>query len=102
MDEFATLTNSEGKIDLTLSASVNGKTYSNGNLKSIYWVFEDMISWASRDTTLRPGDIIMSGTVGTGCILEIGPDDHGWIKKGDIVRFHSDILGETSNKIVEG
>ncbi len=102
MDEFADLTNSEGKIDLSLSASVNGNTYSNGNLKSIHWDFEDMISWASQDTTLRPGDIIMSGTVGTGCILEIGPEDHGWIKKGDIVRFHSDMLGETSNKIVEG
>ncbi|MCL4342057.1 MAG: fumarylacetoacetate hydrolase family protein [Candidatus Thermoplasmatota archaeon] len=102
MDEFSGLTNGDGKIDVSLSASVNGNTYSQGNLKSIHWDFEDMITWASQDTTLRPGDIIMSGTVGTGCILEIGPEEHGWLKRGDIVRFHSDMLGETSNKIVEG
>ncbi|WP_393972015.1 fumarylacetoacetate hydrolase family protein [Oxyplasma meridianum] len=102
MDEFSDLTNSDGKIDVSLSASVNGNIYSQGNLKSIHWDFEDMIAWASQDTTLRPGDIIMSGTVGTGCILEMGPEDHGWLKKGDVVMFHSDVLGETSNKIVEG
>jgi len=102
MDEFSGLTNSEGKIDVSLSASVNGNIYSQGNLKSIHWDFEDMIEWASQDTTLRPGDIIMSGTVGTGCILEIGPEEHGWLKKGDTVSFQSDMLGETSNKIVEG
>lgn len=101
MDELADRTNQEGKIDIDLTADVNGNNYSKGNLKSIHWDFEDMIAWASQDTTLRPGDIIMSGTVGTGCILEIGPEEYGWLKKGDTVQFHSDILGDTSNKLTE-
>ncbi|MHB1471887.1 MAG: fumarylacetoacetate hydrolase family protein, partial [Thermoplasmataceae archaeon] len=101
MDELVDLTNQEGKIDVDLSASVNGNHYSSGNLKSIHWDFEDMIAWASQETTLRPGDIMMSGTVGTGCILEIGHEEYGWLKRGDTVQFHSDILGDTSNKLTE-
>ncbi len=101
MDELVDRTNQEGKIDVDLSASVNGNHYSSGNLKSIHWDFEDMIAWASQETTLRPGDIMMSGTVGTGCILEIGHEEYGWLKRGDTVQFHSDILGDTSNKLTE-
>ncbi|MCL5803590.1 MAG: fumarylacetoacetate hydrolase family protein [Thermoplasmataceae archaeon] len=101
MDELVDMTNQEGKIDVDLSASVNGNHYSSGNLKSIHWDFEDMIAWASQETTLRPGDIMMSGTVGTGCILEIGHEEYGWLKRGDTVQFHSDILGDTSNKLTE-
>src|SRR3712207_8530649 len=44
---------------------------SAGRLDSLYWSFGDMISYASRGTRVVPGDLIVSGTVGTGCILEL-------------------------------
>jgi len=57
--------------DLKMTASVNGRPYSSGTFSSLYWRFGEMVAYASRGTTLRPGDIIGSGTVGTGCILEL-------------------------------
>ena len=56
---------------LAMRASVNGRQYSDGNLGDLFWSFADMISYASRGTEVRPGDIIGSGTVGTGCIADL-------------------------------
>ena len=71
-------------FDLAMTASVNGTTYSTGNLVDLHWSFEQMISFASRGTELRTGDVIGSGTVGTGCILELsgthGPDAYPWLQ----------------------
>lgn len=99
-DEMEKYLDSERKIDCNVQAFVNGLEYTNSNLNSMYWTFQEMISWASTETMIRPGDIIMSGTVGGGCILEIGADERGWLKRGDAVRFHSEILGDLSSKIV--
>lgn len=69
--------------DMTMTASVNGRVYSRGNFSDIHWNFDELIEHASRGTRLRTGDIIGSGTVGTGCILELarshGADAYpGW------------------------
>jgi len=84
-------------FDITITASVNGRRYSEGNLSTIYWSFAQMISYASRGTQLRPGDVICSGTVGTGCILELsrvhGSDAYPYLKPGDHVRINAGILG---------
>ena len=46
------------------------------------------LAHASRDATLRPGDVLGSGTVGTGCILELTPEAvGGWLKPGDVVEL---------------
>ena len=58
-------------FDLEMSASVNGRPYSMGNADDLYWSFGQMISYASRGTRVQTGDVIASGTVGTGCILEL-------------------------------
>ena len=59
-----------------------------------------MIERASLNTKLLPGDILGSGTVGTGCILELRPENTGgWLKKGDTVRLEIDGLGTLENKI---
>ena len=55
--------------DLTMTASVNGREYSRASLADIYWSFGEMLAYASRGTRLVPGDVIGSGTCGTGCIL---------------------------------
>ena len=55
---------------------------------------------ASLNTKLLPGDILGSGTVGTGCILELRPENTGgWLKSGDTVRLEIDGLGTLENKI---
>jgi 2-keto-4-pentenoate hydratase/2-oxohepta-3-ene-1,7-dioic acid hydratase in catechol pathway len=90
--------------DLKMTASVNGRPYSSGTLASIHWRFGEMIAYASRGTTLRPGDIIGSGTVGTGCILELslvhGQDAYPWLQPGDHVRLQVDRLGVISSTIL--
>ena len=82
---------------LEMTASVNGKPYSKGNLADIYWRFGELLAYASRGTTLRPGDIIGSGTVGGGCILELsavhGPEAYPWLQPGDTVRLEVAELG---------
>ena len=60
-----------------------------------------MIERASMNAKLLPGDILGSGTVGTGCILELRPENTGgWIKKGDVIRMEVERLGVLENKIV--
>lgn len=93
-------------FDLAMTVDVNGRRYSTGNWDTIYWSFAQMISYASRGTTLRPGDVIGSGTVGTGCILELGRV-HGaeafpWLVAGDEVRIEIDQLGAVESRIIPG
>ena len=57
--------------DLNMTCSVNGRVFSKGNLSSMNWTFEQMIERISYGATIFPGDVIGSGTVGTGCLLEI-------------------------------
>jgi 2-keto-4-pentenoate hydratase/2-oxohepta-3-ene-1,7-dioic acid hydratase in catechol pathway len=89
--------------DLKMTASVNGRPYSSGTFASIYWRFGELIAYASRGTTLRPGDVIGSGTVGTGCILELarvhGEDAYPWLTSGDQVRLEVDRIGVISSTI---
>lgn len=82
-DEIADARAGKG-YDLEMEAKRNGKTIARGNWKTIHWSFEEMIAWASRDAWLHPGDLLGSGTVGGGCILEIGPNAAGgWLAAGD-------------------
>lgn len=97
---------SERGFDIALTVDVNGRRYSAGNWNSIYWSFAQMVSYASRGTTLVPGDVIGSGTVGTGCILELGRV-HGrtaypYLVPGDTVALHAEILGSLEIAVVPG
>ena len=87
-----------GRLDLSMSASINGKIVSQGNASSMYWSWPQLLAHASRDTKLLPGDVIGSGTVGTGCILELTPEvTGGWLKAGDIVQLKIERLGILEN-----
>lgn len=83
--------------DLTMTASVNGEEWSRGHSGSIHWTFEQMVAFASQHETLYPGDIIGTGTVGTGCGLELDR----WIQPGDNVSLTIDKLGTLTNPIGE-
>ncbi|MEH7362153.1 MULTISPECIES: fumarylacetoacetate hydrolase family protein [Priestia] len=89
----------EDKFDLEMSASVNGQVLSKGNFKDIYYSFGEMIERASKDVTLYPGDIIGSGTVGFGCIMELGQEVHRWLEPGDEVELKITGLGTLKNTI---
>jgi 2-keto-4-pentenoate hydratase/2-oxohepta-3-ene-1,7-dioic acid hydratase in catechol pathway len=104
-DELATARTANG-YDLRMTATVNGTPYSSGTWADLYWTFEQMISYASRGTTLVPGDIIGSGTVGTGCILELsrvhGSDTYPWLRPGDEVVLTIEGLGSVEATVVPG
>ncbi len=93
-------------FDLTMLARVNGGEYSRASLADIYWSFGEMLAYASRGTEVAPGDVIGSGTCGTGCILELslvyGEDRYPWLKPGDLVELEVEHLGLIANKVVEG
>ncbi|MGD8189746.1 fumarylacetoacetate hydrolase family protein [Brevibacillus ginsengisoli] len=103
-DELADVRISDEKgdrYDLTMIARVNGREYSRGNLADITFTFAQMIARASEDCPLYPGDVIGSGTVGSGCILELGGEEYGWLQPGDVVELEVERLGVLCNRISE-
>lgn len=91
---------SRGKrYDLTMTAAVNGREYSRGNAETMHWTFAELVAQASRNATLCPGDLIGSGTVGTGCILEFPEGTYPWLQHGDVVRLEIERLGVLENTI---
>jgi fumarylacetoacetate (FAA) hydrolase len=100
-DELADLYR-DGRLHLEMTAAVNGRVLSRGNSGSMYWTWPQLLAHASRDATLRPGDILGSGTVGTGCILELTPEAvGGWLRPGDVVELDVERLGTLRNRVVE-
>lgn len=97
------------KYNLKMQCYVNGELLSEGNAKNMHWTFGEIIQRASYGVELFPGDIIGSGTVGTGCLLEINgtnkkqnPDYiEKWLKDGDEITMTVDVLGSISNKIIK-
>ena len=100
-DELENDWDGHGKLNLRMTCHVNGNLVSDGNTNDLYHSFGDMIERASMNTKLVPGEYIGSGTVGTGCILELRPENTGgWIKKGDSVRLEIEKLGALENRII--
>jgi fumarylacetoacetate (FAA) hydrolase len=93
---------------LKMSAFVNDKRLSEGNLSDMEWTFAELIERASYGVELYPGDLIGSGTVGTGCFLELNGTgklrDPGypeqWLQPGDKIELKIDGLGTLQNQIV--
>ena len=105
LDELAdrAISSSDGvRYDLTMSARVNGRELSRGNLKDLHFTFARMIARASQSCTLHVGDLIGSGTVGTGCLLELGAVETlgRWLQPGDVVELEVERLGILRNQIV--
>jgi fumarylacetoacetate (FAA) hydrolase len=88
-----------GRHDLSMIARINGEEIARGNANTIHWTFADMIARASQSVDLVPGDVIGSGTVGDGCLLELGEDVHPWLVPGDEVELEIERLGRLRNRI---
>lgn len=88
-----------GVYDLQMVARVNGVETSRGSWKDLHWSFGEMIARASEDATLYPGDVIASGTVGTGCLLEVTRGQGPYLQPGDVVELEVERLGILRNVI---
>lgn len=99
--------------DLEMRAYHNGKVISQGNTKDMNWTFAEIIERVSYGVDIFPGDVIGSGTVGTGCYLELNgtaalkAKEEGqdftptWLKEGDSIDLEVTGLGKLSHKIVK-
>jgi 2-keto-4-pentenoate hydratase/2-oxohepta-3-ene-1,7-dioic acid hydratase in catechol pathway len=87
-----------------MRAMVNGVQWSSGELSDIYFSWTQILGYASAGTRLLPGDIIGSGTCGTGCILELRQmgrrNDRHWLQVGDRIELQVDGLGQLRNHIL--
>jgi fumarylacetoacetate (FAA) hydrolase len=98
-DELAEHELGDGRYNLTMVARVNGVERSRGNFRDIFYTFAQMIARASRDVTLEPGDVLGSGTVGTGCLLELTAGQGPWLEAGDLVELEISGLGVLHNRV---
>ena len=78
-------------------ARVNGEERSRGNLADMYHSWPAIVAHAALNTRLRPGDVLGSGTVGTGCILEHG--DGRWLQPGEVVELEVEGIGILRNRV---
>ena len=93
---------------LKMKCWVNGELLSEGNMKDMNWTFAEIVERCAYGADILPGDVIGSGTVGTGCLLELNgthklenPDyEPVWLKDGDIIEMEIKGLGKIKNKIV--
>jgi fumarylacetoacetate (FAA) hydrolase len=92
-----------GRPQASMTASVNGVEWSRGELADIHFPWGDLVAHAARDAMLRPGDLLGSGTVGTGCILELaavhGTERYPWLRPGDVVELEVQSLGALRNHV---
>lgn len=93
--------------DLEMRAYVNGRKISEGNMADMHWTFAEIIERCSYGVELLPGDIIGSGTVGTGCLLEVNGTGkrldanykEKWLKPGDKVSLEIEGIGRLNNTL---
>src|SRR6059058_2652961 len=81
----------------TMLARVNGEERSRGRLSDMHFSWGELVAQAARNTVLRPGDVLGSGTVGTGCILEHG--DGRWLRSGDVLELEVEGIGTLRNTV---
>lgn len=104
LEDFAISGPHGKKHNLRMKCFVNGKQVSDGNLKDMTWSFAQILERVSYGVTVYPGEVIGSGTVGTGCFLELNGSkitDNQWLKPGDQIVLEIEQLGRLENTIIE-
>ena len=89
-----------------MTARVNGVEWSRADLDGLWWSFAEMLAYASESAPVRRGDVLASGTCGTGCILELslvhGSEKFPYLQPGDEVELEVAGLGVLANRVVAG
>ena len=106
-DELEPFRDASGFLALDLRASVNGELVGQDLLSNMGWPFEELISYASRGTEVRAGDVLGSGTCGNGgCLAELwgrkGQIDPPPLRPGDVVELAVEGIGTVRNRVVAG
>ncbi|XVX19780.1 fumarylacetoacetate hydrolase family protein [Actinomycetota bacterium] len=106
-DEVADRLDEEGFLDLWCTVAVNGETIGEDVLSNMGWTFASMVAYASRDSIVRAGDVLASGTTGNGgCLAELwgvrGEQSPPPLEPGDVVTLSVERLGTLSNTVVDG
>jgi fumarylacetoacetate (FAA) hydrolase len=90
----------EGRLHLEATATVNGRELTRTNAAEQHFSWPELVAHAARDTRLRPGDVLGSGTLNSGCLLELGPLEGGrWLEPGDTVVIAAEGLGTLETRI---
>jgi 2-keto-4-pentenoate hydratase/2-oxohepta-3-ene-1,7-dioic acid hydratase in catechol pathway len=103
-DEVEHRRDAAGFLDLTETIRLNGELIGTDSAASIAWTFDELVAHASRGTWVLPGDVLGSGTCGTGCLAEIwgrrGERVPPPLRHGDVVTLTVEGLGEIRNRVV--
>ncbi len=98
-DELEIYADEDGHLNLTMVARVNGVERSRGNSAGMNYTFARMIAYASQSALLYPGDVLSSGPVGGGCLLETTDGLGPWLAPGDEVELEITGLGSIRNQV---
>ena len=100
LDELADRRVGPGRYDLAMTARINGREVSRANLKDMHFDFGRLVARASEGVYVFAGELLGSGSAGTGCILELGPENVPWLEPGDVVELEVERLGLLRNTVV--
>jgi fumarylacetoacetate (FAA) hydrolase len=87
-------------LDLVATVSVNNRSVTRAESEPMHFSWPELVEHAAAGTRLRPGDVLGSGTLTGGCLLELGPIDGHWIEPGDVVALWAEGLGELRTEVV--
>jgi fumarylacetoacetate (FAA) hydrolase len=92
----------DGRLQITASAMINGDEITRSRAGEQHWSWPQIVAHAARGTRLRPGDVLGSGTLNRGCLLELNADasEPKWLEPGDVVAIEADGLGRLESPIV--
>jgi 2-keto-4-pentenoate hydratase/2-oxohepta-3-ene-1,7-dioic acid hydratase in catechol pathway len=86
-----------------MAVEVNGKAIGQDLLSNMGWPFAELVAYASQDSVVRPGDVLGSGTCGSGCLAELwgrnGSKTPPPLKTGDVVRMTVEGIGSIENTV---
>jgi 2-keto-4-pentenoate hydratase/2-oxohepta-3-ene-1,7-dioic acid hydratase in catechol pathway len=96
----------DGRLALDTAAFLDDVRVGGDNSANMAWSFPDLVAFASRGAQVRPGDVLGSGTCGTGCLAELrrthGENGPEWLRPGNTVRLEVEHLGAIHNTLVPG
>ena len=106
-DELEPFKDAGGFLDLWCSVTVNGAEVGRDLLSNMGWTFETLLAYAARDSLVRPGDVLGSGTVGNGgCLAELwgrnGRQEPPPLRDGDVVTLTVQGIGSLTNTVISG
>lgn len=102
-DEFEHLHDADGFLPIQMRVSVNGEEIGFDLLSNMGWPFAELVAYASADSVVRPGDVLGSGTCGSGCLAELwgrnGAKTPPPLQPGDTVSMSVEGIGTISNTV---